>query len=652
MFGQKSSVPLIPRKILFGNPDKTSARLSPDGTKLGYLAPVNDVLNVWVGPPDDPDAAEPITKDTYRGIRFYAWAYTNNHILYIQDRHGDENWRIYSVDLNSRETLDLTPIENVQARFERISHKFPSQILISLNDRVPQLHDVYLLNIATGERRLVQKNEGFAEFITDDDYNIRFARRMTSDGGYELLKKDKEGKWDLFLRVGIEDSLTTGLVDFDVTGKVLYMMDSRERNTAALVAVDLETGAKDILAEDKRADVSDFVIHPTEKNVQAAAFTYERKSWKVLDKVVLEDFSYLRAVVDGELGVVSRTLDDRFWVVVYDVDNGPRRYYVYDHQKRVARFLFTDHKALENFSLAKMYPAVIRSRDGWDLVSYYTLPVGSDVDGRPRGPLPMVLLVHGGPWWRDFWGFNPYHQWLANRGYAVLSVNFRGSTGFGKAFVNASNREWGAKMHEDLIDAVAWAIKEGIADPKRIAIMGGSYGGYATLVGMTFTPEVFVCGVDIVGPSNLVTLLESIPPYWQPEVELFTTRVGDHRTDEGRKFLLTRSPLTYVDRIKRPLLVAQGANDPRVKQTESDQIVDAMRQKGIPVAYLLYPDEGHGFARPQNRISFVAVAESFLSAFLGGRYEPIGEDFKGSKITVPVGVEYVPGLKEALLSKE
>ncbi|MEM2922191.1 MAG: S9 family peptidase, partial [Candidatus Bathyarchaeia archaeon] len=435
-------------------------------------------------------------------------------------------------------------------------------------------------------------------------------------------------------------------------GKVLYMMDSRERNTAALVAVDLETGAKDILAEDKRADVSDFVIHPTEKNVQAAAFTYERKSWKVLDKVVVEDFSYLRSVIDGELGVVSKTLDDRFWIVVYDVDNGPRRYYVYDHQKRVARFLFTDHKALENFSLAKMYPAVIRSRDGWDLVSYYTLPVGSDVDGRPRGPLPMVLLVHGGPWWRDFWGFNPYHQWLANRGYAVLSVNFRGSTGFGKAFVNASNREWGAKMHEDLIDAVAWAIKEGIADPKRIAIMGGSYGGYATLVGMTFTPEVFVCGVDIVGPSNLVTLLESIPPYWQPEVELFTTRVGDHRTDEGRKFLLTRSPLTYVDRIKRPLLIAQGANDPRVKQTESDQIVDAMRQKGIPVAYLLYPDEGHGFARPQNRISFVAVAESFLSAFLGGRYEPIGEDFKGSKITVPVGVEYVPGLKEALLSKE
>jgi dipeptidyl aminopeptidase/acylaminoacyl peptidase len=315
-----------------------------------------------------------------------------------------------------------------------------------------------------------------------------------------------------------------------------------------------------------------------------------------------------------------------------------------------ADFLFTDRQALEGQPLVNMHSAVIRSRDGLEMVSYYSLPPGSDSDGdgRPDEPLPAVLFVHGGPWARDMWGYHPYHQWLANRGYAVLSVNFRGSTGFGKAFVNAGDLEWGAAMHDDLLDGVAWAVEEGIADPGRVAISGGSYGGYATLVGLTFSPETFACGVDIVGPSNLITLVESIPPYWQPMIELFTNRMGDHRTDEGRALLQERSPLTYVDRIRRPLLIGQGANDPRVKQAESDQIVQAMQEKVIPVTYVLYPDEGHGFARPENNMSFSAVAEAFLAPILGGRSEPIGNDFEGSSITVPVGVEEVPGLDEAL----
>ena len=300
---------------------------------------------------------------------------------------------------------------------------------------------------------------------------------------------------------------------------------------------------------------------------------------------------------------------------------------------------------------------VVRSRDGLDLVSYYTLPADSPLSAgsegpdeiRPAQPVPMVLYVHGGPWGRDRWGYNAIHQWLSNRGYAVLSVNFRASTGFGKAFTNAGNREWGAAMHDDLIDAVDWAIAEGIADPERVAIMGGSYGGYATLAGLTFTPAQFACGVDIVGPSNLVTLLETVPPYWKPQIELFATRVGDHRTDEGRAFLAKRSPLTYADRIVRPLLIGQGANDPRVKQAESDQIVQAMQDKGIPVTYVLYPDEGHGFARPENRLSFNALAEAFLARCLEGRYEPIGDAFQGSTLTVPVGVKEVPGLQDAQL---
>jgi dipeptidyl aminopeptidase/acylaminoacyl peptidase len=648
----KHLTPLIPRKILFGNPDKTQAQISPNGTKIGYLAPLNGVLNVWVCPSNNLDAARPVTKDTYRGIRFFVWAFTNDHILYIQDKAGEENWRIYSTNLESGEIMDLTPLEGVQARIERTSHKFPDQILISINDRVPQLHDLHLLNIVTGETRLVQKNEGFAAFITDDDFKVRFARRMTPDGGNDLLKPTKDG-WTIFTRIGMEDSLTTDAIGFDKTGKILYMMDSRGRNNAALVALDTETEEARLLASDQKADLSDAIFHPTEKNAQAAAFTYERKRWQILDPTIEEDFARIRTIADGDFRVVSRTLDDSAWILAFLMDDSPMRYYLYDRERKEALFLFTDRKALEGFSLAKMNPVVIRSRDGLDLVSYFTLPVGSDSDGdgRPDKPLPLVLVVHGGPWGRDDWGFNPFHQWLANRGYAVLSVNFRASFGFGKAFTNAGNMECGAKMHDDLIDAVDWAINEKIADPERVGIFGGSYGGYATLVGMTFTPDVFACGVDIVGPSNLVTLLETIPPYWQPEVELFVKRVGDHRSEEGRALLVKRSPLNYVDRIRRPLLIGHGANDPRVKQAESDQIVKAMQQKGIPVTYVLYPDEGHGFARPENRLSFNAVAESFLSTCLGGRYEPIDEDFKGSSITVPVGAEYIPGLAKALSEK-
>ncbi len=643
--------PLIPRQVLFGNPDKAQARLSPDGSRISYLAPVEGVLNVWVGPADDPDAARPVTNDTGRGIRIYFWAFTNENILYIQDKDGDENWRLYAVDLSTSQTRDLTPVEGVRAQVQEVSPKFPDQILVGLNDRDPQLHDLYRINIDTGEQQLVQENDqGFLGFLTDDDYDVRFAMRLTPDGGNEILRPNDEGGWEPFAKIEMEDTLTTSPVGFDKTGRILYMLDSRGRNTAALTAMNLDTGEQTLIAEDPRADISDTLVHPTEKNIQAIAFTYERKQWQVLDDSVAPDLAFLRTVADGDIEVISRTLDDKYWVVVYLLDDSPVRYYRYDREGKDAQFLFTNRKALEGLLLAKMRPVTIKSRDGLNLVSYYTLPVGSDSDSdlRPDKPLPMALLVHGGPWGRDNWGYNSVHQLLANRGYAVLSVNFRGSTGLGKEFINASNLEWAGKMHDDLIDAVQWAIEEGIADPERVAIMGGSYGGYATLVGMTFTPETFACGVDIVGPSNLVTLLESIPPYWQPAIELFATRVGDHRTEEGRAFLTERSPLTHVDRIIRPLLIGQGANDPRVKQAESDQIVEAMQEKNIPVTYVLYPDEGHGFARPENDLSFFAVSEAFLAECLGGRFEPVGDDFQGSSITVPTGAEAISGLVEAL----
>jgi dipeptidyl aminopeptidase/acylaminoacyl peptidase len=648
---QTNAASLIPRQLLFGNPDKASTQLSPDGVYLSYLAPVDGVLNVWVGPAEDPASAKPVTHDTGRGIRFYGWAYTNSHVLYIQDKGGDENWRLYCVDLESGGTTDLTPFDGTQARLQESSPAFPDELLVALNDRVPELHDIYRVNIRTGERQLVLQNEGFAGFVSDDEFNIRLAMRMTADGGSELLTATPDGSWTSLMRIGMEDTLTTAPVGFDKTGGMLYMIDSRHRNTAAFVALDLTHGNQTVLSEDPQADVSDTMIHPTEKHVQAVAFTYERKHWQILDLTLTHDMAYLRSVSGGDIEITSRTLDDRVWIVAYVMDNGPIRYYRYDRDTRQAHFLFTNRQALEGLALAHMHTVVIPARDGMHLVSYYTLPVGShssDDDSRPASPLPMVLLVHGGPWARDAWGYDPLHQWLANRGYAVLSVNFRGSTGLGKAFINAANREWGTRMHDDLLDAIEWAIQQGIADADRIAIMGGSYGGYATLAGLTFTPDTFACGVDIVGPSNLVTLLESIPPYWQPQIELFATRVGDHRTDAGRAFLTERSPLSYADRIQRPLLIGQGANDPRVKQPESDQIVDAMQANDIPVTYVLYPDEGHGFARPENALSFYAIAEAFLATCLGGGYEPIGEDFSGSSLTVPVGAEHVPGLAEAL----
>jgi dipeptidyl aminopeptidase/acylaminoacyl peptidase len=641
---------LIPRRLFFGNPDKASPQISPTGTHLGFLAPVDGVLNVWVAPADDPAAGKPVTRDTSRGIRLYSWTYNGNQIAYLQDSGGDENWHIYTVNLDTDEVRDITPVDGAQARIQRDSPKHPGHMLVGLNDRDPELHDLYRIDLNSGERELIQENDGFAWFVADDDFNVRFAARLTSDGGSEYLRKSLDGEWEHSFFIRMEDAVTTAPLEFDKSGQVLYMEDSRGRDTAALKSVDLITGAETVLASDPRADVADTMIHPTEKTVQAVAFDYERKTWKVLDDSLVGDLAFLATVSRGDIEVISRTLDDDCWIVAYLQDDGPVRYYRYLRGNKEARFLFTNREALEGLPLAKVHPVVIPARDGLDLVCYYSLPLDADPEqsGGVSQSLPMTLLVHGGPWARDSWSYNPVYQLLANRGYAVLSVNFRGSIGFGKNFINAGNHEWGGKMHDDLVDAVKWAVGQGISDPDRVAILGGSYGGYATLVGITMTPKIFACGVDIFGPSNLVTLLETIPPYWQPIVDLFTNRVGDFRTAEGRNFLLQRSPLTYVDNIQKPLLIGQGANDPRVRQSESDQIVGALQEKEIPVTYVLYPDEGHGFARPENNLSFFAVAEVFLAQCLGGRYEAIGEDLAGASITVPTGAEYVPGLKDAL----
>lgn len=643
---------LIPRSVLFGNPQRASARVSPNGKWLSFLAPVDGILNVWVAPVDDISKAKAVTNDKIRDIRGYHWAFTGNHILYSQDKAGDENWHIYATNVETGETKDLTPLDNIHAQVQDTSEKFPNEILVGLNDRIPQLHDIWKVNIETGERELVKENEGMAAYVTDNNFDVRFAFNYTPDGGTVLLKpKGDDGKqWEEFITTGPEDSMNTGPAGFDKTGKILYLQDSRNRDTGGLFALDLETGKQTLIADDPRADVGNVMAHPTEKTIQAVSFNYTKDEWRILDDAIRADMEYLETVEDGEVLVTSRTLDDKLWTVAYLLDDGPVKFYLYDRDKKEAKFLFNSRDDLENYEFVKMHTPIIKSRDGLNLVSYLSLPKGSDPDGDgiPNKPVPMVLDVHGGPWARDDWGFNSTHQWLADRGYAVLSVNYRGSTGFGKNFVNAANGQWSRKMHDDLIDAVNWAVEQGIADRDKVCIMGGSYGGYATLVGLTFTPEVFACGVDIVGPSSLVTLLENVPPYWIPFMPVMKVRVGDVDTAEGRAELLKMSPLPLVDKIVKPLLIGQGANDPRVTQLEADQIVHAMESKKIPVTYVLYPDEGHGFSNEPNRMSFNAVTEAFLAEHLGGKFEPVGKDFEGSSIHVPVGADGVPGIKQEL----
>ena len=646
-------VELIPRDALFGNPERSGVRISPDGNYLSWVAPVDGVMNVWVAPADDPAAARAVTDDKARGIRNYFWSYRPDTLLYLRDTGGDEDFHLYAVDLASNQTRDLTPFPKTTASLAGISHTQPDSILVGMNDRDPAWHDLYRVDLASGARTLLQKNtDNIAAYVSDGDFRLRYAQRSRQDGGMDILKRVGE-RWETAEDVPFGDVLTTAMLGLTSDGKTLYLADSRGRNTAAVYAVDSATGERALLAEDARADVREGLADPRTGELQAVSVEYLRNEWKPLDGTVAADLKALEVIGPGQFGVSARTLDDRIWIVAYAAAESPAVYYRYDRapgaEGRLTK-LFSARPALDGKPLVPMWPQEIASRDGLTLVSYLTLPATADADndGKADHPVPMVLSVHGGPWARDGYGYSSNDQMLANRGYAVLSVNFRGSTGFGKDFTNAGDGEWGRKMHDDLIDAVNWAVAQGVTTADKVAIMGGSYGGYATLAGLTFTPETFACGVDIVGPSNLNTLLETIPPYWASFYEQLTKRMGDPRTEEGRAWLTERSPLTHADRIVRPLLIGQGANDPRVKQAESDQIVEAMQAKGIPVTYVLFPDEGHGFARPENNIAFSAIAENFLAKCLGGRAQPIGDDLAGSSTTVPAGAAGVDGLADAL----
>lgn len=611
-------IALIPKKVLFGNPVKTSPRVSPDGKRMAYLAPVNDVLNVWVGDvgSEGKSQYQPVTQDTDRGVRFYFWAADNKHILYIQDVGGNENFRLYATNIETRETRDLTPFENVQVQIIDRDKRFPNELLLGINKENPQVHDVYHLDLTTGELILVAKNPGnVAGWVTDAQFKVRGALTALPDGGNQLLIRDTEqSEWKPLLTWSADDALNSGPLGFTLDGQSMYLEDARNANAGRLVKLNLATNELAVLAEDLQYDVGNVLFNQDTYEVQAVAFNRDRVEWTVLDESIKVDFDRIKDIHQGDFSIISRDDADTTWLVAFTVDNGPVPFYAYDRKKQSAVFLFDNQPELSKYTLAQTQPIAFTSRDGLTIHGYLTLPSGEQTTH-----LPLILDVHGGPWARDTWGYNPEAQWFANRGYAALQVNYRGSTGYGKDFLNAGNKEWGRNMHNDLVDAVNWAIQQGIADPKKVAIYGGSYGGYAALAGATFTPDLFCCAVDIVGPSNLVTLIKTIPPYWSTFLVQFHNRVGNPDTEE--EFLKSRSPLFKVDQIKIPMLIAQGANDPRVKQAESEQIVEAMKSKGINYEYMLFPDEGHGFAKPENRLKFYGVAEKFLAKYLGGRYE-------------------------------
>jgi dipeptidyl aminopeptidase/acylaminoacyl peptidase len=556
-----------------------------------------------------------VTADADRGIRVFAWAHDGRHLLYLQDSGGDENWRLYDVDLHTMARRDLTPFEGVQAQILATNKKHPTEVLVGLNRDNPALHDVYRLDLGTGSLAKEVENPGFAGWVADTELVTRVGVALEPDGSVVIYVRDgADDDWRPLRTLAAEDALTSEPVGISADGSTMLAVSSDGADTGRLVRIGLDSGAEQVLAEDPEADVSSVRLHPDTREPQVVTWLKERKEYRVLDPAVEQDLAAIRALHHGDPELVSHDHSDTVWLVAFTNDTGPVPFFLYDRQRREGRFLFDHQPELSRYELAPMEPFSFTARDGLVIHGYATFPPGAG-----RSGLPMVLNVHGGPWARDNWGFHPEAQWLANRGYLCVQVNFRASTGYGKAFVNAGDREWGNAMQNDLTDAVEFATGQGWANPERVAIYGGSYGGYAALAGVTFTPDLYRCAVDIVGPSNLKTLIETIPPYWHPQIALFHQRVGNPETDA--EFLWSRSPLSRAASIKTPLLIAQGANDPRVKQAESEQIVTALREAGIDHEYMLFPDEGHGFAKPENRLRFYASAERFLARHLGGRVE-------------------------------
>ena len=616
--------PLIDRELFFADPEITGAQLSPDGQFLAFQKPLDGVINVWVKGIDEPmAAARPVTADSESPIPFYLWSADGQYILYAQDKGGNENFRIYAVEpetLNegTPNTRDLTPLENITVEVYGMPKQTPNQIIIGLNDRDPRFHDVYRLDLTTGERTLlIQNNDNIASWTTDLEGNVRLAYRQTIEGGNEILAVE-DGILTPAYTCDIEETCLP--VRFHPDGQQVYLQTNRDGDLIQLELFNVETQQSQLVEVDPENEV-DFggaIFSQVTDELIVTYYTGDRVRIYPKDDALAADLAFLRQQLpEGEIAVQSLTQDDQLALISVKSDVNPGSVYLFDRAAQTLNKLYDSRPDLAEYELAVMQPIRYAARDGLEIPAYLTLPSGGATEN-----VPLIVMPHGGPWARDFWGYNPFTQFLANRGYAVLQPNFRGSTGYGKAFLNAGNGEWGTgAMQHDITDGVQYLIDQGIVDPTRVGIFGGSYGGYATLAGLTFTPDLYAAGASVVGPSSLITLLDSIPPYWAPIRATFTLRVGDPDDPSERERLEAQSPLFFADQIQAPLLVVQGANDPRVKQAESDQIVVAMRELGYPVEYLVAPDEGHGFRKEINRLAMVAALERFFAEHLGGRYQ-------------------------------
>ena len=663
---------LLPFNTFFAPAEVGGPLMSPDGKWVSYVARYQDAFNIFIAPSDNPKAGRPLTKERGRGIQWYtvsgavnySWTPDSRHIIYLKDNDGDELNRIYSVNVATGAVKSLTPGQKVRANLIGVSASRPDWILAAIDTRF--LHgghtlligaDIFEINVATAERKLILENVPYAFLIADNDLKVRLAGALTKEQGVDLVRLGPDGKPTPFYRISANDmgglaaTGETKSLRVSADNKTVTFLDDVDRDTVAVVSLDLETGQKRLVAADPRVDIRDVFYNPKTNTVDAYGSMWTRLEWHALNDAAKADLDFLKKFnLEADIRVPSRSTDGRYWLIDYMQSDKPTVYYRYDSQTKTMTKLFVTTPALDNLKLSKMFPYVVKSRDGrFDLVGYYMLPLSADPeqDGKPTKPVPTVVLIHGGPSdERPIYAYAPFVQWLTNRGYGVLYVNFRGSAGFGEAFRNGMRHEWGGKMHDDVLDQMDWAVKRGIADAKKFAAIGGSYGGYATLIGMTKTPDRFACGISMVGPSDLTVPM----PHWNDD--WIANTLGDPKTPEGQAMLRDRSPVYFAHQAKNPVLVGQGDKDTRVPTSQSDKIVDALKQAGARPVYLLYPDEGHGFLRPENNASFWAISEVFLSKCLGGQAEPLTPAvLKNSSVIVKEGADQIPGLEAALAGR-
>ena len=619
---------LIDRELFFGNPEYSGAQISPDGKFISFVKPYKDTMNVWVKGASEPfNAARPMTADTARPVRNYFWSRDGKYILFVQDKGGDENFNVYAVNPADKPAAgsdvpaarNITEAKGIRAMIQAVPQSDPDAIYVGINDRDKAWHDLYKVKISTGERTLINENKDrYAGMVFDNADKMQLAVRTAQNGDTEILRINADGTTAKIYSCSVLESCAP--LGFNKDNKRVYIQTNKgDLDLIQLEMLDVATGKTEKVESDPLGKVDLDNVNFSDVTHEIIATTYEddrvRTSWK--DKTYEKDYNKIKKQLgDREISFNSATADETKFIVATFSDIDPGTVWLYDRKTGNLSKLYQIREKLDRKSLAPMTSVNYKSSDGLEIPAYLTLPKGVAAKN-----LPVVIFPHGGPWGRDSWGYNTYAQFLANRGYAVLAPNFRASTGYGKKFLNAGNNQWGEKMQDDITWGVKYLVEQGIADPKRVGIMGGSYGGYATLAGVAYTPDTYAAAVAIVAPSNLKTLLESIPPYWEAGRTVFYTRMGNPNTPEGLAQMKRQSPLYSADKIKTPLMVVQGANDPRVNKREADQIVIALRDRNYPVEYLVAPDEGHGFARPVNNMAMVTAAEKFFAKHLGGRYQ-------------------------------